>query len=523
MNSETTKRGVHHPIPHVKYSFQDFYNLLCQHGTKSICAFVLVLSGAFVLCLVSPKTYQSQSLFYVRLGRENVRLDPTTTMGQASMISIPNSRESEIKSIVEILKSRAIAEKVVDALGPERILGEGLDGEQSARSSSDMEAIRTSNLAMQKASGLFQLLGLSVPISTREKAISELSKSFVANSLDKTDLLSLSFRAGTPTLAQQVVQKYTEIYLEQHTKLNHPPHALKFLEQQTSRLADELGQSESKLKKLKQETNLASPQTQRELLVTRLSRLEDELLTTEAIEMAMKSEIEVLDMRLGSLSVRRVDAVTTGLSNPASDGMRQSLYALQMQQKKLEGIYAAKHPTLFAIRDQIAQSEEVFSKAHEERQTITESPNRTFEDLNITRLRQESLLSSTSAKAVSLRTQIDEAKSQFQTHIANELEISKIEREVQLQDVGYRKYCENLEQARIDQALEGERISNINVIQPASISDKPVGPNVLLILMAGMFCAILAAFGVVFVADAFDHSTESSKDVEEKLNLPLLV
>jgi len=75
------------------------------------------MTVAIFISFTSPMVYQSQSLLYVRLGRENVRLDPTTTLGQASSITIPNSRENEINSVVEILKSRAIAEKVVDALG----------------------------------------------------------------------------------------------------------------------------------------------------------------------------------------------------------------------------------------------------------------------------------------------------------------------------------------------------------------------------------------------------------------------
>ena len=51
-----------------------------------------------------------------------------------------------------------------------------------------------------------------------------------------------------------------------------------------------------------------------------------------------------------------------------------------------------------------------------------------------------------------------------------------LQRELALQDAKYRKYSENREQARIDQALETNKISNISVVQQATASTKPVRP-----------------------------------------------
>ena len=68
-------------------------------------------------------TYRSQAQLLVRLGRENVAIDPTATVGQTPAVSIPQSMENEINSAVVLLKSRVIVEKVVDSLGPRVILG----------------------------------------------------------------------------------------------------------------------------------------------------------------------------------------------------------------------------------------------------------------------------------------------------------------------------------------------------------------------------------------------------------------
>lgn len=534
MNLDSSKRIARSAIPRVQYSRRDFYGQLARHKKKSILVFLLVMSGAILLSVYSPKVYQSQSLLYVRLGRENVRLDPTTTLGQASVITIPNSRETEINSVVEILKSRAIAEHVVEALGPDLILNDSLNDDslnddtvgdipaQPATVDEHAESPAT-RFDFSQVKATLQRLDLLVPISRREQAIRKLGKGLTARAVSKTDLLSIAYQAHSPALAQQVVAKFTEVYLNEHAGLNRPANADHFLEQQTQRLSQELRQTEQALIDLKQTTNMASPESQMQLSVTRLYRLQDDLLNTEALAAGIQSEIEALGQKLQQLSESRIEAVTTGQSNPAADGMRQLLYSLQLQEQKIAGMYTDDHPLMAGIKEQIAQSQAILSQEQDSRQTVTEGPNRAFEELNIARLKQETLLKSAQAKATALQEQVSNAQQQLETQIQSELQVARLQRDVELQDASYRTYFENLEQAKIDQSLENERISNINVIQPASLVEKPLGPNILLNLIAGLFGGFIAAIGTAILCDVFDHSLKSPEEIEQKLNVPLLV
>ncbi len=517
--SGTAKKPTSQSVPSLKYSRRDLYRQLCRHYKKSMCAFLCVVSGAMLISLLSPAVYQSQSILYVRLGRENVRLDPTTTFGQAAVMTIPNSRESEINTAVEILQSRALAEKVVAALGPDLIL----EKQDSAMEvATEPTAVDSPSRSVATWRDLLAQLRLLTPQSEQEQAINTLKKNFSAQAFNKTDLLSISYQGGSPALAQLVLSKFSELYLEEHAGLNRTPNALEFLEQQTTRLRLGLTESEQKLRGLKQETELASPDSQRELLVARLSRLQDELLAADTLVVSTQAEVKALKETLKVLSATQT-ATTVGLSNPAADGMRQLLYSLQLQEKKLAGKVTDDHPELKSIREQIVQSQAIFSKEQDARSTVTEGPNRAYEELSLACLQQEVTLVSTQAKADSLREQIADAKHLFQTQIANELRIATLQREVQLQEISYRKYTDNLEQAQIDHALEAARISNINVIQPATYVEMPVSPKVLLNLFAGIFGGIVAAIGLAILCDVLDHSLKTPEEIEDKLNLPLLV
>ena len=66
------------------------------------------------------------------------------------------------------------------------------------------------------------------------------------------------------------------------------------------------------------------------------------------------------------------------------------------------------------------------------------------------------------------------------------LDIAQLQRQVDILEDKYRIHSEKLEQARVDEALEVERISNVNVVQPATFVEKPVSPRKLLTLMVGL-------------------------------------
>ena len=89
---------------------------------RAVLAFLLIGGTVTVATALWPRTYRSEAKLLVRLGRENATLDPTATFGKEPIVAVPSVRESEINSVVEIVTTRALIEKVVDAIGPGAIL-----------------------------------------------------------------------------------------------------------------------------------------------------------------------------------------------------------------------------------------------------------------------------------------------------------------------------------------------------------------------------------------------------------------
>src|SRR5689334_8679514 len=84
------------------------WRALTRQKIAAAAFFVAVVSAVGVAAAIAPRTYRSQTKLFLRLGRENVTLDPTTTLGQTPVVAIPPSRENEINSVLEILKARTL-------------------------------------------------------------------------------------------------------------------------------------------------------------------------------------------------------------------------------------------------------------------------------------------------------------------------------------------------------------------------------------------------------------------------------
>jgi len=104
--------------------------------------------------------------------------------------------------------------------------------------------------------------------------------------------------------------------------------------------------------------------------------------------------------------------------------------------------------------------------------------NETYQQLELSLRNQEASCEARRAQRDKLSTQLAAAGEKVHTLNDSELKLARLERQIDLASANYLKYAENLEQTRIDQALESEKISNINILQPAQpTSITPTSPQ----------------------------------------------
>lgn len=490
---------------------------------QSCAAFLLVVVIAGVAAILLPKSYHSEGMLLVRLGKENATLDPTVTMSQEPVVAVPLSRDNELNSVVEILKSRSIAEKVVDMLGPDFILGHSTPGPDAAGPPGRVKQFVDQGLfAWEQSKAVLRHLTGTAELGERQRAVLELISDYWVSSARKSDLIQIGCKGPSPEWSQKVVAALMEVYQTEHVRLNRPIRSVEFFVEQTGRAHKELLAKQEALRDLKTASGIFSPNDQRQTFAGRLSRLEEELLQSQATSKVSESRIATLREQLKLLPAEQVESVTTGFSNEGTDQMRSQLYQLEIRKDEAAAKFTGVHPTMRALDEQMQASRAAANHQEPTRTHVSKTPNWIYQDTQAALLQEQTLLSASQSRNNILTRQLADARGQMKNFNQQELLISSLDREIDVCQATYRKYAAGMEQARIDQAREMARISNITVAQPATVEPVPVFPKPGMFLAAGILCGLVSAVAVAKRAEVADHSFRRPEDIERRLGMNVL-
>jgi polysaccharide biosynthesis protein PslE len=481
--------------------------VLLRHRRKICIWALLMVAFSLAVLKVTPRKYVSEAKLFVRMGRESVALDPTATTGQT--LQVQETRENQINSAREMLTSRLLLENVVDSVGAELILADSLD-----------EPSR--NIFDSVSSGAGTILGWvfsSPPITAREQAVEKLSKSIAVKVAKNSSVIDFSCQSKQPQLAQKILQAFLDAYREQHRAANRTDGALTFFDSQAARIKEQLDVAATKLRDAKNQSGLVSLAARQESFQTELMDLETTALTAESGLAASMASVASLRTALNGLPNQVPTEQTGGFANAAADLINHDYFQLRMTLRELESRLGEDHPKLKDLREQVRQSEAILDSTAPDRTQLTVALHPSRQALELDLRREEALAESLSAKAKAAKAQL--AALELRAHDLNEheIEIAMLEREVSVTETSYRSYIEHLEQARISDALDAERISNVNVVQPPTLVERPVSPRLALILGNGLLLALVGGLGLAFGAEYLGHSPQTSKELASELNL----
>ncbi|MBN1687880.1 MAG: AAA family ATPase [Candidatus Omnitrophica bacterium] len=120
---------------------------------------------------------------------------------------------------------------------------------------------------------------------------------------------------------------------------------------------------------------------------------------------------------------------------------------------------------------------------------------------------------------VKLQVSIEDVKKKIRELPAEELELARLQRELEINDRAYRMMKEKYETAKL---AEAEEVSDVVVTETASTPHYPISPkknlNKLLGALIGLLLGVLFAFGL----ESIDTSIGTIEDVERTVRLPVI-
>ena len=455
----SSNANVSAPVMLPGLSVRGALDTLWRYRRRSVMFFVGTLALVIVGLIFCPRQYTSDAKLFVRLGRESVALDPTVTTGR--IMGVETSRESEINSLLEVITSRQILERVVDETG------------------------------------------LGAPHATpiaREKSIIKLKKNLKVWTPKRSNVIGLSYESKSPQKAQMVVNTLIDSFRDEHRRVNSNPGSYDFFEEQTAATKSELDAALANVRDAKIRFGIGSIEGRRTTLQKQIGDNEQHLMDNEVSLSAVRAKIAKLQNGLETLPSPVVRQFVKGLPADAENNMREQLYNLQTREQELLANYTKHHPRVVAIREQVLGAERILKSEKPDRGQATSA----------VLLTETALERSLAARHEALGNQADRLLRDLNSLNRHEVQLVELERHVKLLEIKYATYTQNLEQARIDRELNKDEITNISVIQPASLVLKPSSPRNGITVILGFLFASVGAVTLAFVSDNFAKTSPLS-------------
>jgi len=476
-------------------SYSDIFRVLRRRWKRTALLF-LGFMGLIVLALIVwPRSYQSEGKLFVRQTVKHITQDPSATKGQS--VYMQQSREFEINSIVEMLRSQALAEKVVDQIGPEVILDEAKEEETAAD-------------AVGKP-------------TQRERAVLALSRSLEVSAPQESTVIDIHCQAASPELSQQIVDTLMNAYLEEHVRVNRTDGSYGFFAEQTKLLKSKLDAANAELRDAKNEMQVLSVAGKQNSLQQQIHSIEMEQIAAGREVATSQSKIEALTRSINEMPQRLMTEEVSGISSLASDSMRNELYKLEAEEQGLIAKYTEDHPEVVAVRKQIGELRRIFSQQEKQVTQFTTGPNLNRQQLELALLNEKASLATAERRLAKLNEQHATVVARLESLNAAEVRLAELQQDVDIAKANYAAYADKLEQSRMHHELETDRISNVKIAQNATLQRKPASPQPGLVLVLGCFIAAVCSVGLTLVLESQDRSLSSRDEIEQQFSLPVLM
>ncbi len=500
-------------------SVAGLFESVFRHKWKLIAYNILVVLSVIALMLFCPRKYGSEAKVWLKLGRQNTRLDPTASTGQTIGIQKVN-REDEIKSVLDVIASRGVLQEVVNTLTPDVVLGDApLEG-QEVKPPGKLSALLGPILSLNPIDKID-------PISRSEKAIREIEKNVEVNAERKSNVVAVSYAADSPALAQAVVNEILTAYKARHNEIHRVTGSQSFFAEQKGLLQNRVDHASKALKQAKDEIGIAS-------IVGQKASLEDELLGVEKERLATTQKLAESNAMVAELkkllesNPEYVQSEQRSVPNTGRDALRSRLWDLQSQRMQLEQTYNEDNPLVQAAKAQEAKAAELLNAdSSVERSETIQALNKIHQDLSLDLAKAKASIAGYNAMLTTLGKQETELRERMSNLNTYDIRIKQLERELQLAEANFMSYSEKYEDARVDEALNLSAISNLGIAQEPTFQERPVSPSKFLLALLG-----IAAMGAgtvaltAFLHTVIDRDVLDEREVEEirqSTSIPVIV
>lgn len=474
------------------YSFtaRDVAAIGFRHQKVLVLCFVGVLLGVGISSIFLPSKYKAETKLLVK--RE--RVDPVVTPESNVPMTVHDTvSEEEINSELELITSSDVLQKV----------------------------ITTCSLDKKKLlSGI--LHPWQTPQNRMDKALADLRSDLQIEVIKKSNVISISYESKDPKLAQKVLATLDDAYLQKHLDIHHPSGQFEFFDQQAAKYQQDMLAAEAKLKQFADEQGGVAPAVMRDMTLQKLADFKSSLSADRAS--IAESQRRIADLEKQSQAVPSRLTTQKKLTDNAQvlENLKATLLTLENKRTELLTKYQPTYPLVQEVDKELSDTRAALAK--EEATPVKEETtdqNQTYLWISGELAKAKADLAGYQAREIALTSVIKNYEDQSTKLEQQGIAQADLSRTAKEDEGNYLLYTKKKEEARIEDALNRNRLLNVSVVETPTVPSIPTR-SPLIFALVGILLAAAISLGVVFAVDYADQSFRTPSEVMSELRIPVL-
>lgn len=326
-----------------------------------------------------------------------------------------------------------------------------------------------------------------------DKVISRIKEGITVKVKDRNQF-TVSFVDKNPVLARDTVNTLIRLYKQEvvSAKQDESSEATQFLSDQITAVTAQLAKTESAINAYKRQNG--------GIISIDEAKLFDEINSAQQ---------KLYDLQLKRRQLEGMRQVTRN----SNDAVQAKLVSLQSKLDDLRALYTETYPEVVSVKNEIAAVKEQLL-SHQGGQPLPMDPQ------ELGKINSE--IQAIAATEQEVRRFISTNRAVLQRIPSAKAGLEQLEMERKNQKTIYEQLFARHGQSELSKQMEvQDKSTSLRVIDPAVLPQKPVSPNRLLLMLAGIAGSIAASLGLLVMLDKLDGSVKEVESLKG-LGLPVL-
>ena len=469
-------------------SLREIFHVLTTYRWAIIgFTFAVTLIAALVVFSLTPQ-YQATAVLQIEQEQAKV-------VSIEEVYGIDGGGDSYLNTQFEVLKSRGVLEKVVHKL--------------NLIKKPEFNAELREKQWYADALNWRDWFGLELPAEEEDEGrvlrdtINVLAEQVSIEPVRKTQIVKINAISENPKLAAKIANEIANAYIESYmeAKLSLTLNATDWMQGRLTELSGKLREAEANLQAYREAEDLVELEG-----VLTISSNELKALTESLVQVRRKlavSESIYEQIKSGQLKNKSdYESLRAVLAHPLIQELKQEESKVQRQVQDLSRRYGPKHPKMISARSELQSIEQNITAQIE---NIIDGVER---DYNVDKDNERDL-----------QIAVEESKDRVQDINRKQFRLRSLEREVRTNKDLYDAFFKRIQETSATSDLQ---TANARVVDQAFAPKVPVKPKKKLIVVIAAILGLLVSCGIAFLLEMLNNTIRSTRDVEDKLNLPVL-